>query len=487
MLEDKIAKTTGHSVRLNIWEGNHSSRLYANEGYGYLNLQNGFLQIYPIEGAEEVMHALEDYVNSEKEQGRIKSTEELKAWLNQGQDHYFTPGLEKIWEDLAPGDAQKVIVPFFNAYDVDTKLFASQLTEALSKYDIDLDTEEVEREVLNKKPNNEKEVIQKVKRLLRGHVIEQNVMEEVLTWWRTKRNKADTDKAIFRLLCMGLIDDYTVDYNQKTYTITIQKHCEGYYKTAYNQFLERYYSDQRAGQLLEEAEKVDEPTLFRRYLRHMVNFIYDQVGQKRRLGIEDMESLCRQGLLSDKNVQEKNRILKEFIFLYFNSKYARYGYEIDGTPYSLVEDTGEAKESSWEIVWKYMKAVRIDPTGSDVDNVKHLRGAALRLLRANPDNSSLQLLKGFSLLIIAAVTQQRDLIPEAMGSIDQSFLSFKQKEKMSDQSLTEKVDQFKTLTLEFTNKMDITKLLDEALSKLYITILREKVNQLKQQILSNHG
>lgn len=487
MLEDKIAKATGHRVKLNIWEGGHISRIYVNEDYGFLNLHNGFLQINPIEGAEEVMRTLKEYVNTEKQESGLESIEELKEWLNRGQDHYSTPGIEKLWEELDAGASQKVTVPFFNAYDVDTQLFARQLIEGLSKFNITLSIEDIEGNVLNKMPNNEKEALRKVNWLLKDHITEQSLTEEILSWWRKKRSKADTDKAIFRMLCIGLIDDYTVDYNKKTYTLILQKQSKAFYRKAYNQFLERYYSDQRAAQLLEEAEGKDEPTLFRRYLRHMVQFIYEQVGQKRRLGIEDMESLCKQGVLSGVSIHEKNRLLKEFIFLYFNSKYARSGYEIDGNPYSLVEDTEEAKKSSWETVWKYMNAVRIDPTGSDADNVKHLRGATLRLLRANPDNYSLQVLKGFSLLIVAAINQQKDLIPEAIDSISQGFLSFQNKEKMNNQALTEKIEYFKRLTLEFTNRIDLKDLLEEALSKLLLTILGEKVNQLKQQILSNHG
>ncbi|WP_282778401.1 DEAD/DEAH box helicase [Phaeodactylibacter xiamenensis] len=487
MLEDKIAEATGHVVKLNIFNGDHTSIIYVNEDYGHLNLHNGALNVEPTDGAEEVMRTLQEYINTAKEENGIDTVENLKAWLNIGQDHYTAPGIERIWDELTTGATQKMIVPFFNAYDVDDLLFAGKLSGILSKYDITFSPDAIKERVLNKTPNSEDEVIRKVNWLLRDQEIEQSITEEVLSWWRTKRSKADTDKAIFRMLCIGLIDDYTVDYNQKTYTITLKKQSEAFYRKAYRQFLERYYSDQRAAQLLKDAENINEPTLFRRYLRHMVHFIYDQVGQKRRLGIEDMESLCKQGLASDVSIHEKNRLLKEFIFLYFNSKYARFGYEIDGMPYSLVEDTEEGKISSWEIVWKYMKAVRIDPTGSDADNVKHLRGAALRLLRGNPDNSSLQLLKGFSLLIVAAITQQKILIPEAMESITLGFLSFQNKENMSNQDLTEKVEHFKTLTLEFTNRMDLKDLLDEALDKLFLTILGEKVNQLKQKILLNHG
>lgn len=89
--------------------------------------------------------------------------------------------------------------------------------------------------------------------------------------------------------------------------------------------------------------------------------------------------------------------LKEFIHLYFNSKYARTGYEVNGKPYSLKDDTDIEGKDGFDVVKKYIEI--IDPvndnSGSEVDNVKHLYGATLLCLRAHPDNAALQLLLAY--------------------------------------------------------------------------------------------
>ena len=103
-----------------------------------------------------------------------------------------------------------------------------------------------------------------------------------------------------------------------------------------------------------------------------------------------------------------NEELKEFIYLYFNSKYARQNYSYNSrtngkeVSASLLTDVSE-KDFNFKIVWKYIEAVNEDRSGSQIDNSKHLRGATILLLRDNLDNGALHLLKSFSLFVIGVV------------------------------------------------------------------------------------
>ena len=76
---------------------------------------------------------------------------------------------------------------------------------------------------------------------------------------------------------------------------------------------------------------------------------------------------------------------KEYLNLYFNSKY----YD------ELRDKTKYGKESSFNLVLDY-----IQKTEGKIDNLKHLRGACIRLLNENPDNYSFLLLKAFALFIL---------------------------------------------------------------------------------------
>ena len=57
-------------------------------------------------------------------------------------------------------------------------------------------------------------------------------------------------------------------------------------------------------------------------------------------------------------------------------------------------------------MWKYIEATTIDPSGAQKDNTKHLRGATLRLLRTEPRNGGLLLLKAYSLFVLGIGTNK---------------------------------------------------------------------------------
>ena len=96
--------------------------------------------------------------------------------------------------------------------------------------------------------------------------------------------------------------------------------------------------------------------------------------------------------------------LKDFIYYYFNSKYAKTDYIADnGEPYSLTNDTDGGKISNPEVVLKYLKVTKdkIIGVGTPIDNVKHLQGAVRLIKRSLTDsNPTLLLLNAFTLLYL---------------------------------------------------------------------------------------
>lgn len=88
--------------------------------------------------------------------------------------------------------------------------------------------------------------------------------------------------------------------------------------------------------------------------RYLTEFIYDKIAIKRKRSIDDIRSFCIQGINETKNWKEVNEDLKDFLYYYFNSKYARDDYQTeDGVPYSLTNDTDRGKTSSFNTLFKY--------------------------------------------------------------------------------------------------------------------------------------
>ena len=208
-----------------------------------------------------------------------------------------------------------------------------------------------------------------------------------------KRDKDDTDKAIYRMCCIGLVDDVTTDYINEFYTLKVVKKPEGVYYDTLRCFFEKYYSAEQATRKVEEAKRHKGNTEIEKCLGYITDFVYENLEVKRRRAIEDMQEACIDG------IRNGDEWLKDFIHLYFNSKYARDKYEIDGVNYSLKQDI--KNNPSITLILKYIRVMNNDTSGTSMDNVKHLYGAVLIILRAQAKddtaNTILFLLRSYCL------------------------------------------------------------------------------------------
>ena len=93
-----------------------------------------------------------------------------------------------------------------------------------------------------------------------------------------------------------------------------------------------------------------------------------------------MFAFCVHGVDVNKDWKAINEELKDELYFYFNSKYARREYRTErGEQFSLLVDTDEGKRSSWETVLKFMQVVdnqwiskNSEAGSTQNDNAKHL-------------------------------------------------------------------------------------------------------------------
>ena len=138
-------------------------------------------------------------------------------------------------------------------------------------------------------------------------------------------------------------------------------------------------------------------------LGYLTAFVYNNLETKRYRAIEDMRIACENSI-KERQQSGNDEWLKDFIHLYFNSKYARTGYQVNGEPYSLKDDTDIEGKDGFNVVQKYINIINPekDKSGSEIDNIKHLYGATLLCLRAHPDNAALQLLLVYCIVVLGA-------------------------------------------------------------------------------------
>lgn len=246
------------------------------------------------------------------------------------------------------------------------------------------------------------------------------------------RDSADVDKAIYRMCCIGLIDDFTKDYVKGQCRVVAVRKADGDYYKGLQAFLERYYSKEKAAEEIAKVPNYKGENEVHKCLGYLTEFIYDKIAVKRKRAIDDIRTFCIIGTEDDEDWLTKNEALKDHIYYYFNSKYARRDFVYDNLKeedksFSLTEDTKEGTLHSMDVVYKYMRVIDDDITGLDsssqIDNAKHLQGA-VRLIRRSlmSPNPTIDLLNVFCLMFLG-VGDNENLKNELRESYISAYLA----------------------------------------------------------------
>ena len=229
-------------------------------------------------------------------------------------------------------------------------------------------------------------------------------------------------KAIYRMCIIGLIDDFTEEYARrndgswyKIFRVTTICQEESEYYKHLRLYYRKYYSVERVENMIAEVQTLAHTDgVIMACLKHLTSFIYKSIADKRARGILDMEQFCNMAISSKQDWKETNEELKDFIYYYFNSKYAREGFVTydsklqQDVPFSLKDDTNhdghsEDEITSFDLVRKYMRVVDSEIVNNDsqMDNIKHLQGAVRLIRRAIAEmNPVLNLLNVFCILYL---------------------------------------------------------------------------------------
>ena len=251
---------------------------------------------------------------------------------------------------------------------------------------------------------------------------------------------SDIAKAIYRMCCIELIDDFTQDYNTNKFRIVTRKKEDGEYYNALERYLRRYYSEERAHELIEEVPSYRGENEIHKCLGFLTHFIYDKIAVKRKRAIDDIRAFCIHGIKDNNDWKQINEDLKDELFFYFNSKYARKEYKTEnGQPFSLTDDTDDGKNSSTDILFKYMAVVddewirnNSEIGSTQIDNAKHLYGA-VRLIRSRltDDNPTIYLLGAFCLMFLG--TNKNAALEEELATMYlDGMVGFYQRKNDSD-------------------------------------------------------
>lgn len=413
------------AFRINYSSDYNTIWLNDKEGqtYGFLNRSSGYVNTkHATVDPEIARNCLSSLWGVLEESAPLDlNNGDFDHWLRQKKEVENQPGIEKLLEGKEEGERIALTIPFTNDEEAVFRNVAHTcrnldkgITADLVKEKFSIHVEEfLENLAGHFHWNNWQGQVSKA--AATHGISPERFLQRLAYRLGSKRDKADTEKALYRLSLPGVVEEYTVDFRTETFEATVVKKTDEQYHQHLRHYLGKFYSTRRVDQIIEQLHKRQGNTEIQRILNFLVEFIYEEIGKKRFESIKAMRELCELGL------KQGNIEIKSWIHLYFNSKYARRGYVIEvekerlakyrtlkarrvkGSDYnvSLLDWTDEGKLYKIDWVFDFMQVVQDDSSGGQIDNLKHLRGACTRLLIVNPDNYVFHLLRGYALILLS--------------------------------------------------------------------------------------
>lgn len=399
--EDVCLKVSAPKKSITIFSEEDNNKQY---GYIYLNT------LTPIYKHINFDYNLCSYISGVLIEILSSYPEHTPAYLLkplEGEDNI----VEGIYQAMANADEDgyaSVVVSWENNIKQDPEEFEKSIRNEISRISQAKKWTNINGKLDLKKIDDFEQLIAKITKCsnddnwLRHHAYE-DIYYDLKTTFCKKRDKNDTDKAIYRLCCIGLVEDVTIDYLSQTYELKIRKRTDEEFKQNMLEFFRKYYSTEQAQKKVDEINQQKGRNYLDKCLGYLTAFVYNNLETKRYRAIEDMRIACENSI-KERQQSGNDEWLKDFIHLYFNSKYARTGYQVNGEPYSLKDDTDIEGKDGFNVVQKYINIINPekDKSGSEIDNIKHLYGATLLCLRAHPDNAALQLLLVYCIVVLGA-------------------------------------------------------------------------------------
>ena len=314
----------------------------------------------------------------------------------------------------------------------------------------------------------------------RSLILKSDTVEFIETNYNKIRNSSDTQRAIYRMSIVGIIDDYVIDYVGSFIEVRFKAKTEAEYLNNFKTYLKRYLGNQSSDSWLDKVYKNEETSILKKVLITLITFIEDEISDKRKRSIDYMQQLCELGY------EQGEKVFRENIIYYFTSKYARIDY--------LPKDTESGRNESVEIVKKYLgifsekpdeNAVGFDKKqkgyisnppdglGGEIDNAKHLKGACANLrITMTKDNASIDLLTSYSLFALEAKESdsltsalQRPLMSQAIELYRKGFRGLLRNENENWENVKDliKIFNYKVLDINPVIKPLISPLTNELL------------------------
>ncbi|HEY8448493.1 MAG TPA: DEAD/DEAH box helicase [Thermomicrobiales bacterium] len=188
---------------------------------------------------------------------------------------------------------------------------------------------------------------------------------------RESRDTTPLDKILYRLSLIGIVEDYTIDYNARTYAISTRRIAEeDIYKHLFR-YVRRYRREDVVEEIRERLEKSDRDDPAERAIAVLCWFVYDVIETTRRMAIRNMREILRKCHDGEQLRHEINNFLSFNIFTR-----------------EVTELLQSSNQADW---WKIADKV------TSSNDAQQLLGQVRRVREADPSHPGLLILQGLAL------------------------------------------------------------------------------------------
>lgn len=176
------------------------------------------------------------------------------------------------------------------------------------------------------------------------------------------------EKAVYRLLVVGAVEDYAKDWARKVFEVTLLRRSRDALRARFVAYLRRYATEGEVRRYLPEEPAQYEESV-RLYAHRVIDFVYDRIESRRRRAMWEMLRTTRDA------IREGDRRFREELLRYLEES-------------EFTEPVRTLSETNWE---NWFELVR---RAEGVDGLRKLYGACRRQLEESPNHPGLLLLNG---------------------------------------------------------------------------------------------
>ena len=182
--------------------------------------------------------------------------------------------------------------------------------------------------------------------------------------------RSEKEKAIFRLVMLGVVDDYAVDWQKNMFSVRVRNLKPSNVLLELKGYLRRYKFEEFAQEMAEGLPQNSLGEVLKAAINTMVDFVYDEIVPKRKQALRTMAELCRNF--------ESDEQFREAILAYLQDS--------EFTPTLKTWVNRPFEQVQLEGVYEVLNEV------STLDEAKRLIGTTRRMLDEDPSNLALRYL-----------------------------------------------------------------------------------------------